>query len=137
MNKRTLAIILLFSLLCMGMGQMDESLAVKDIPEPDREFKVELIDASDTSFEVEHFSVEGLTFIPAEMGRADVALDFAEIKAATFRLQGDMVSADIDFESGRQKAVNLKPSLMFYGKTQWGNARLEAKDIRKVTFIKK
>jgi hypothetical protein len=134
--KEIAAMLLVFAcFLCMGMGAADESMAVKDIPEPDRNFKVEVVDATDTSFTVDHFSVQGLTFIPVEMGRADVALDFAEIKSATFNLQGEKVRADISFTGERSNSVNLEPGLTFYGKSQWGNVRLEAADIRKIDFI--
>jgi hypothetical protein len=134
--KKLAALFFVFAcLLCMGMGAADETMAVKDIPEPDRNFKVEVIDATDTSFTVERFSVQGLTFIPVEMGRADVALDFAEIKSATFNLQGEKVRADISFTGERTNSVTLEPGLTFYGKSQWGNVRLEAGDIRKIDFI--
>lgn len=135
MKKIALLLLVIACFLCMGMGAADDTMAVKEIPEPDRNFKVEVVDATDTSFTVEHFSVEGLTFIPVEMGRADVALDFAEIRSATFNLQGDKVRADISFTGERTNSVTLQPDLTFYGKSQWGNVRLEAADIRKIDFI--
>jgi hypothetical protein len=128
--------LLLFAacLLCLGMGSANSDGVVKRIPDPDRNFSVTLVDAADTSFDVEAFSADGLTFVPVEMGRADVALDFAKIEEARFFLQDDTVKAEVTFADGKKSSVGLDPNLDFYGRCQWGNMRLKAKDIRAITF---
>lgn len=134
MRKITPILFVAACLLCMGMGGSGDDGVVRKIPEPDRKFSVELVDAADTSFEVESFSVEGLTFVPVEMGRADVALDFATIDSATFLLRDDSVRAEVKFTDGETNAVSIDPDLAFYGRCRWGNLRLKARDIRAITF---
>lgn len=135
--EKTARILLLFAcLFIMGMGTAGETDVVRDIPEPDRKFKVEVVDASDMSFTVERFSVDGLTYVPVEMGRADIALDFAEIEKARFYLEGDKVRAVVEFAGGITKTVGLDPELKFYGRSEWGNLRLRAKDIKAIKFLR-
>jgi hypothetical protein len=135
MRKYATVPLLVFCLLCMGMGAAERTKVVKDIPDPDRSFEVEIIDATDTSFHVEEFSVEGLTYVPVELGKAEVSLDFAAVESARFNLRDDIVAAEVRFADGRTRSVELDPGLTFYGRSEWGNLRLKARDIKKIHFM--
>lgn len=135
--RRTSGILLVLAcFLSLGMGSMGGKDYVGDIPEPDRGFKAEVVDATDTSFMVEKLSVEGLTHVPVELGLADISLDFAEISEARFYVQGGEVQARVLFTGGREHTVRLHPDLKFYGRSEWGNMRLKAKDIKLIRFIR-
>lgn len=128
------ALLVVAAVLCLGMGGLGEREVITKIPKPDRFFNVELADADDVSFEVSEFSMEGLTLLPVTVGKANISLDFAEIREARFFIQGAVVLAKVDFRNGSSRDFLLEPGLTFYGLTEWGKLALKAQDIRRVVF---
>lgn len=120
--------------MCLGMGNFGEQDVVTKIPQPDRSFRVELVDADDVSFTVRDFSMDGLTLIPVESGKARISLDFAEIEEARMNLRDDHVLATIDFRNGSSSEFTIKPDIPFYGLTDWGKLKIMAGDVRRITF---
>ncbi len=129
------ACLLLAALLCLGMGGLGEREVVTKIPKPDRFFSVELVDAEDVSFQLHEFSMEGLTLLPVAAGKAQISLDFAEIREARFFLQGDKAKAVVDFQNNTSQEFSLDPDLSFFGLTDWGKVNVKAGDVRRITFI--
>jgi hypothetical protein len=136
-NRTRIGLIVLVAVLgwmCLGMGNFGEKDVVTKIPRPDRSFRVELVDADDVSFAVRDFSMDGLTLIPVEAGKAKISLDFAEIEEARMNLRDDHVLADIRFRNGSSSEFHIKPDIPFYGLTDWGKLKIEAGDVRRITF---
>ena len=126
--------LLVSALFSMGMGGFGGTRIVSKIPEPDRPFHVQIIDSEDVSYEVDAFSVDGLTFAPVMLGKAEMAVDFAKIKSLSFLLRDDKVEAVVEYINGDKKNVTVNPNIPFYGRTPWGNMRLSARDIREIRF---
>jgi len=118
----------------LGMGGFGGSQVVNKIPKPDRPFHVQIIDSEDVSYEVDEFSVDGLTFAPVMLGKAEMAIDFGKIKTLSFRLRDDKIEAIVEYKNGNLKNVTVDPNVRFYGRTPWGNMRLSARDIREIRF---
>ena len=123
------------AVLLMGMGGFGDSGVVNKIPRPDRTFSVRIIDAENVSYDVDEFSVDGLTYAPASMGKAEVGIDFATIdQVKLFREGEERVRADVGFKDGTHQQVHMDPAVKFFGRTTWGLMRLAAKDIREIDF---
>ncbi|WP_461210133.1 hypothetical protein [Desulfocurvus sp. DL9XJH121] len=120
--------------LCMGMGGFGDTDIVKKIPVPDRNFSVTIVDATDTSFMVNDFSVEGLTLVPVELGKAKVAVDFDKVKSVRVLAQGKSLKTVVTMKDGTTQNVAMSPSTMFYGRTPWGLMRIAARDIKEIRF---
>lgn len=135
MTRLVPACLVLVALLCLGMGGLGEREVVTKIPKPDRFFTVELVDAEDVSFRLREFSMEGLTLLPVEAGKALVSLDFAEIREALFLRQGDKIKAVVEFQNNSSMEFFLEPDLSFFGLTDWGKVNVTAEDVRRITFI--
>lgn len=129
-----LALVFILALACMGMGGFGETKIIAKIPEPDRAFTVSVVDVTDTTFAVEDFSVEGMTLVPVELGKARMSIDFADVDNVVFLHQGDGLEAAVTLKSGEVKQVRVEPETMFYGRTSWGLMQLAAKDIKELHF---
>ncbi|SDB51841.1 hypothetical protein SAMN05660653_02575 [Desulfonatronum thiosulfatophilum] len=132
---RWVAVLLVLALLCMGMGGFGDTEAVTKIPRPERSFLVELVDADDVSFRLHDFSMDGLTLIPVTAGRAQISLDFAEIVDVRMYVQDDQVMARVSFRNESTSEFMMQPDLVFYGLTDWGKMKIEAGDVRRITFL--
>lgn len=129
-----LAAILVWAMALMGMGGFGETSVISKIPEPDRDFTVTIVDVTDTTFSATDFSVEGLTLVPVELGKAKISIDFAKVEEVLFLHQGDSLSATVSFKGGEVKKVTMSPNTLFYGRTPWGLMQLAAKDIKSLHF---
>ncbi|MDY7001477.1 MAG: hypothetical protein SVS15_06815 [Thermodesulfobacteriota bacterium] len=128
------ALVMVLAFLSMGMGGFGGTQIVSKIPKPDRPFHVDVIDSEDVSYAVDEFSVDGLTFAPVMLGKAEMAVDFAKIRTLSFLLKDDKLEAVVEYINGNRKNVTVDPNLQFYGRTPWGNMRLAARDIREIRF---
>ena len=133
MRKFYFFILVIFSTLSLGMGGNNQEIISK-IPEPDRIFKVLVIDRDNTSYEVNKLSIDGLTFLPVQMGRAQAGIDFKSIKKINFYLQDDKVLGRVKFNDNLDKEFYLDPQMTFFGQTRWGNIKLKCKDIKEIKF---
>lgn len=129
-----LSLLACFAILCMGMGGFGDTEIVSKIPEPDRPFTVTVVDATDTTFTVSDFSVEGLTLVPVTLGKAKMSIDFAKVKHARLLHRGDDMKAVISLKDGSTQEVGMSPSTMFYGRTPWGLMQLAAGDVKEIRF---
>lgn len=127
--------VLITGLLSLGMGGFGDTETVTKIPKPERSFLVELVDADDVSFSLRDFSMDGLTMFPVTAGKANISLDFAEILEVRMYLQDDRVLARVTFRNQSSGEFRIEPDLPFYGVTDWGKLRIQAGDIRQITFL--
>ncbi|MGM0609617.1 MAG: hypothetical protein ACQES5_00860 [Thermodesulfobacteriota bacterium] len=134
-NDTRLFSLVILALLCLAMGGGGDG-PVTFVPEPDRNFSARIVDQSDTSYTVDNLSVDGLTLLPAEMGKAEIGVDFSKIDIINFYLQGERELAEVIFSDSRQKKFYLSPETVFYARSQWGNMKLLCKDIKTIDFIK-
>ncbi len=132
---KSVALIFL-AFFCLAMGGNAQEV-VSSIPAPDREFAARIVDQSDTAYEVDLLSIDGLTYLPANLGHADVAIDFGRIRAVDFYMQGDTELAVVSFADGSEKRFYLDPKTVLYARSKWGNLRLTCRDVKSIAFKEK
>jgi hypothetical protein len=131
------SIVLIFlAFFCLAMGGNAKEV-VSSIPDPDREFAARIVDKSDTAYEVDLLSIDGFTYLPANLGHADVAIDFGRIRSVDFYMQGDTELAVVRFADDSEKRFYLDPETVLYARSKWGNLRLTCRDVKSIAFKEK
>lgn len=118
----------------LGMGAAPANGPVRKIPQPDRRFHAQVTDVTDTAFEVDDLSFEGLTLAPARMGKADLAVDFARLREVRVFRRDAVLAAVLVFADNSQQEVELDPAALLYGRTPYGLLRLAARDVKLIRF---
>lgn len=133
MNYKKYLFILVLSLFLYAMGGNQD--VVTKIPVPDRIFKVKIIDVENNEIIAENFSVDGLTYLPAKVGKTDVSIDFKKIESVIFLVKGDIINIKVKFNTGEESSFNIDKDIIFFGKTKWGNLKIKSQYIKKIIFI--
>ena len=119
--------------LTLGMGNMGER-GVIDIPEPEKNYAVALVDQADISMDLEKFSFEGQTYFIGKLGRAEISIDFDKIDSVLFILQDDYVKARVNLKDGKALEILVDKGKNCYGISSFANIRIEVQDIKKITM---
>jgi len=126
-------LVILICFLAVGMGNIGER-GVIDIPEPEKNYAVKLVDQADISMDLEKFSFEGRTYFIGKLGRAEISIDFDKIDSILFILQDDLVKAKINLKDGKALEIIVDKDKNCYGLSSFGNVRIEVQDIKKITL---
>ncbi|SDN74136.1 hypothetical protein [Desulfonauticus submarinus] len=126
-------IIFILSLFLYAMGS-NQGVVTK-IPKPDRNFKVKIFDVDENMIVVTDFSVNGLTYLPVQLGKTDISLDFAKIKKVLFYLQDKNIKVKVFFKDGEVSSFFIKKDILFFGRTKWGNLKIKSENLKKIIFI--
>jgi len=132
-NKVTLFFILSLTFFLYAMGSSN-NLIVEKIPQPDREFQVKLSDVDGNIINVTSFSIDGITYLPVRLGKANLSLDFAKIKKILFYVQNNQIKVRVFFKDGSNTLFDLQKDLSFVGKTRFGNLKIKAKYVKEIDF---
>lgn len=127
-------LLLIIGLTTLGMGSFGGEDAI-ETPEPNRIFTATLVDQSNMSMELEKLSVNGLTFVTGEMGRARLSIDFLKIGAIFFYLEEDKVRAEITLADGGKTSLYLDKKTPWFGKAAFADVRIETKDIKTIRSL--
>jgi hypothetical protein len=125
--------VILICFFAFGMGNMGER-GVVDIPEPEKNYAVKLVDQTDVSMDLEKFSFEGQTYFIGKLGRAEISIDFGKIDSILFILQNDHVKACVKLKDGKALEILVDKDKNCYGISSFGNVRIEVQDIKKITM---
>jgi len=131
--KKTGYLLALICLFTLGMGSMGSN-SVERLPEVDQNFSVTVADQSDVSLDLEKFSFEGHTFLTGALGKAQVSIEFEKIKMIYFLRDGQDLKARANLKNGEALDIKIEKKKAFFGAAPYGNARIEAQDIKKITF---
>jgi len=130
----------LAALLCLamlGMGGMGENSAVI-IPRTDKNVAATLVDQSDVSLELEHFSIDGQTFLTGKFGKSSISIDFEKIDSVAFLSQGNEVKASVRLNDGQMVEIMVDKKNACFGVSSFANVRIKVPDIKKISIrIKK
>jgi hypothetical protein len=119
--------------LTVGMGNMGER-GVIDIPDPEKNYAVTLVDQTDVSMCLEKFSFEGQTYFIGKLGRAEISIDFDKIGSVLFILQEDNVRAKVKLKDGKALEILVDKGKNCFGISSFANVRIEVQDIKKITM---
>ncbi|MEE9614353.1 MAG: hypothetical protein V3W31_05285 [Thermodesulfobacteriota bacterium] len=118
--------------LLVGMGGTPDT----DIPTPEVDFRVTVIDGQGISTRCSGVSWKGKTFFTATRGKGTVTIPFEKVKKVTSAGEAD--DDKIDFRimliGGDVVAVTFDADAKLYGKTSFGTYRIEARNIKEVVF---
>jgi len=119
----------------LGMGGFggDEDSAVI-VPHPAENHGVMLVDQSDVSVMLTHFSFNGATFVTGRMGKADISIAFKNIDKIFFLADGDDIVARVRLKKSDVIELRLKKGIPFWGVASFGNFRIKAEDIKTISF---
>lgn len=126
-------LVVAFVFLLSGMGGSGSKI-VRNIPEPDRAFTVQIRDVAARTYTVEKFSIEGVTYLPSHLGKAKLGIDFKRIARVDIHEQGDNFTARIRFRDSTRQEVLLDPETTFSGQSKWGPIELGIEDIASLEF---
>jgi len=109
-----LSVIVFICFFTLGMGNMGER-GVIDIPEPEKNYSVALVDQADISMDLERFSFEGQTYFIGKLGRAEISIDFDKINSVLFILEDDCVKAKVKLKDGKALEILVDKGKNCYG----------------------
>ena len=133
--KRKLFVSLFIWICCLnlGMGSMDEQVAVKT-PEPDKNFVATVVDQDDVSMELENVSFDGKTYLTGKMGKADLSIDFEKIRSMLFVESGGQLTAMVTLEGHKQIELVVAHDAACFGTSSFADVRIAVRDIKKVVL---
>ncbi len=122
-------------LLLMGMGGLGGSAPADKIPEPPKKFTVVVVDRQGVKTTLGQFSHEGKVYIAGKRGSANVTSPFEIISQVRFKDQeGKDVVAEIQMREQESVDIRVDKRSKFYGKAEFGNFQIEAKDLQSINF---
>ena len=126
-------LLLMVCMFTMGMGGMGSDQVV-DIPEPDFNYRVTLIDQADVSMDLQKFSCEGQTFLSGTLGKAEISIDFEKIRSIFFLLDGNHLQANVNLIDGRTETIAVDKKQPCYGASSYADVKIEMQHIKTITL---
>ncbi len=119
----------------LGMGSMGGEKTPENIPVPERNFKVRLIDREDVSIELTQFSFDGSTHLTGRLGKGLLSIPFNEINKITILIKGNECKAIVHTKDGKTLEILIPKDKNFYGKSKWGSYLIRSIDIKEILFL--
>ena len=127
------SLVVIISFCTLGMGGMGGGDRI-DMPEPEENYAVNLIDQSDVSIDLEKFSCDGLTYFIGKLGRVEISVDFDKINSVFFLLQDKDVKAKVNLKDGKVIELLVDKTKPCYGVSSFADIRIEMQDIKRITI---
>lgn len=126
-------------LLGLGVGRVSHaglfgSSAPGRIPIPARVFAVTIEDVGGTQLRVDRVTFDGEVYLFGTVGKAQVTVPFETIASVTVGLgpDDDHRTASVVTADGATVDVVVEADRPFYGRTAFGNYKIEASDVRRI-----
>ncbi len=135
MVKRIRSLILLVSLALLLMAMGGKGSGFERTPRVEKNFAVQITDASGNTIEGDKFSWEGRIHLDGSLGMALVVIPFDKIKELTIGGKKDRkVRVTVRLRDGGETAVDVDADARCYGEAGFGSFMLTMSDIKSVTF---
>jgi hypothetical protein len=122
-------------LFLLGMGDLGGKAPKDKIPEPEKNFTVQVFDIQEIQTGLTHFSQDGRVFLEGKRGKASITIPFEKISQIHLQnLKGDEISAKVSLRNGDHIEMQLNRKAIFYGKAKFGTFQIEAKDLKSIRF---
>ena len=118
----------------LGMGGLGGESSSVLVPQPIENYRALVVDQSDESAALTHFSFNGVTFITGRLGKADVSIDFKKIDKIFFLADGDVIVSRVRLQNGDVIELGVKKGSFFLGVSSFGNFRIKVEDIKTISF---
>jgi hypothetical protein len=135
----TRGVLLAAAFWLMGLGGGTESGSGSNIPIPQENFTVTVVDRSGQSLEARRFTWEGKVQFRAQLGNATVSLPFSKIRSVKVSAgngdkAGALARAAVTLRTGDTVEVALDRASKCYGETKFGNYEIFLKDVASIEF---
>ena len=127
------SLVVIISFCTLGMGGMGGGDRI-DMPEPEENYAVNLIDQSDVSIDLEKFSCDGLTCFIGKLGRVELSIGFDKINSVSFLLEDKDVKAKVNLKDGKVIELLVDKRKPCYGVSSFADIRIEMQDIKRITI---
>lgn len=110
---------------------------VDEIPKPEANFSVIVVDKAMVSTQLEKASFEGEVVFMGYRGKGEVSISFNKVKHAAF-VEADEPSYQlvrITLVDNQVVEIRMKNIITFYGMSELGPFRIKVKDISSLSFI--
>ncbi len=116
-------------LMAMGMGGGEGPTR---IPEPDKSYKVVIVDISGQRVELSDFSLDGQVFVFGNLGDGQAAVPFEKVTRVDL-VNGDKgLIATVSLSDGRNVQLKVRPGLQAYGKASFGLYRIKMSEVSSI-----
>ncbi len=126
-------LVVMICFFTLGMGNMGEDDVV-NIPEPEQNYSVTIVDQSDVSIDLEKFSCDGMTWFIGYLGKTEVSVDYDRIESVSFLLHDEDVKAKLHLKDGKVLELVVDGRKFCFGVASFGNCRIEMQDIKTVSI---
>lgn len=108
--------------------------AITRIPVPAREFSGELVDVGGTRVALSRLSLDGEVFVYGDLGRGQLSVPFEEVRSVAVGPAQDDEHRTLRVvtRAGAEVALVVEDDLPWFGRTPWGNYRIEVRDLAEV-----
>jgi len=124
-------LLLLSAPLVMAMT-MGDSEGPTRIPEPEANYRARVTDLEGVSVDLTQFSIDGQVFFLGNLGDGNLAVPFDKFTSVELVRQGEMMLARLTMNQDKPVELTVKPGLKLYGKTQYGNFRIELGQVKRI-----
>lgn len=120
-------------LLAMDGTSSDGDL---EIPQPEQKFDAVVTDNTGTITRLSKFTWDGFVHVQGGLGSGTVAIPFERIDRIDFEPgERGKIAARVALKSGEVVRLTVSGRLTCYGKTSFGNYRVQARDMRRLEFV--
>jgi hypothetical protein len=119
----------------LGMGNMEQTDKVGEIPRPDKEVSVTISDSEGQVLNLTQFSLNGQIYLTGKIGAGQVAIPLDQIRLITLSPNGKEISAKLELADRTQVNVHLDKGIMAYGKIKFGTYKIALERLRKIEIL--
>jgi len=121
--------------MLMGMGSIGGDSGVVKLIEPEKNFKVRLVDQEDVSVVLEQFSCQGQVYFSGKRGKAEISIAFERIDQVDFFLKDRELYANVALKDGSGVEMTVDRELPFLGRAEFANVKIRMEDVKQVVFF--
>lgn len=127
----TAAVTAFLSMSGLGGGEEDGI----DVPAASEAWTATLTDNTLTDTPLEEFSWDGYAHMQGTLGAGNISIRFTEIARIEFEPTGKSKSlALVTLKNGQVKKIGVDSRVNLYGKTGFGNFKVQVKDVKRIEF---
>jgi hypothetical protein len=127
--------IILSTFFLLGMGSMDQTEKIGEIPHPDKEVTVNTTDIEGQFLNLTRFSLNGQAFLTGKLGAGQVAIPLEQVRVISLQPDGKEVLAKVDLVDGTQLNVQMEKGITAYGKIKYGTYKIALDRLRKIEIL--
>jgi hypothetical protein len=127
--------IILCAFFLLGMGSMEQTDKIGEIPRPDKEVSVTISDSEGQVLNLTQFSLNGQTYVTGKLGAGQVAIPMEQIRMISLFPEGKEISAKLDLADRTQVNVHMDKGITAYGKIKFGTYKVSLERLRKIEIL--